>query len=558
MENGIDSLLKHIGDLYLNEKMSDVTIIIKGVKLPAHRLILVRCKYFQAMFESGMVEATSNRIELRETSIDGFKSVLKWFYTGTADITSSDHAVMVLRTAHMYEVTDLVDRMTDYFEENFDDDYVCQILNEAILLSLGELVDKAVEFVRDLPYEILEHENFKQLSTDALNVMLTRGVHEASNGAIFRAVMGWMRANPSKTAEFCDILKHVPLSSVTIEDLAKIPTDVIDLRTIIHLTIQQEISGPSYCLMDENVAQPKYGIKVIAGGDTSFFERDEAILKYKIGSSGNSIVIDLGRRFMLNSFEMQLFEAHSGQTYSYWIAVSEDNVNWTPVIDHSKYPCRSLQNLYFDVRPVRFVRIYGTASTTAFFQIASFGAFYTTQTFEIDRETTLFMPSYNVALPAKNAIISQGFSFLVTFGAGVIMQLPQPYLLDSMRVLPCAEQLPVCSYELEVSTDGLVWNHIISEENVALWRDIHFDMQPVVFVKITVTVLKELRPNAVAIVDSFDISDRELSSVLGRRDGNVYENLLKWAMQSPLNESDISTAYTKHLKPMMVEARSKL
>uniref|UniRef100_A0A7E4ZVT0 Acyl-coenzyme A oxidase n=1 Tax=Panagrellus redivivus TaxID=6233 RepID=A0A7E4ZVT0_PANRE len=71
-------------------------------------------------------------------------------------------------------------------------------------------------------------------------------------------------------------------------------------------------------------------------------------------------------------------------------------------------------------------------------------------------------------------------------------------------------------------------------------------------------LLEELRPNAVAIVDSFDISDRELSSVLGRRDGNVYENLLKWAMQSPLNESDISTAYTKHLKPMMVEARSKL
>ena len=72
------------------------------------------------------------------------------------------------------------------------------------------------------------------------------------------------------------------------------------------------------------------------------------------------------------------------------------------------------------------------------------------------------------------------------------------------------------------------------------------------------SMLEALRPNAVAIVDSFDFSDRELQSVLGRRDGNVYENLLKWAQQSPLTRSEISTAYTKHLKPMMIEGRSKL
>ena len=51
--------------------------------------------------------------------------------------------------------------------------------------------------------------------------------------------------------------------------------------------------------------------------------------------------------------------------------------------------------------------------------------------------------------------------------------------------------------------------------------------------------LAKIRPNAAAIVDSFDISDRELQSVLGRRDGNVYENLLKWAQMSPLNKHDV-------------------
>lgn len=53
------------------------------------------------------------------------------------------------------------------------------------------------------------------------------------------------------------------------------------------------------------------------------------------------------------------------------------------------------------------------------------------------------------------------------------------------------------------------------------------------------TLLARLRPNAVALVDSLDFCDRELHSVLGRRDGNVYPALLEWAQKSPLNKSEV-------------------
>lgn len=36
-----------------------------------------------------------------------------------------------------------------------------------------------------------------------------------------------------------------------------------------------------------------------------------------------------------------------------------------------------------------------------------------------------------------------------------------------------------------------------------------------------VSLLRELRPEAIALVDSWDWSDAALQSVLGRRDGNV-------------------------------------
>lgn len=52
-------------------------------------------------------------------------------------------------------------------------------------------------------------------------------------------------------------------------------------------------------------------------------------------------------------------------------------------------------------------------------------------------------------------------------------------------------------------------------------------------------MLAELRPNVVQLADSWDLPDRALGSVLGRRDGNVYPALMEWAKKSPLNKSQV-------------------
>ncbi|GMT34858.1 hypothetical protein PFISCL1PPCAC_26155, partial [Pristionchus fissidentatus] len=71
-------------------------------------------------------------------------------------------------------------------------------------------------------------------------------------------------------------------------------------------------------------------------------------------------------------------------------------------------------------------------------------------------------------------------------------------------------------------------------------------------------MLRTLRPEAVALADSWDFSDLELRSVLGRRDGNVYPALLEWAKQSPLNKTEVLPTFGKYLEPMMKECRSHL
>ena len=75
-----------------------------------------------------------------------------------------------------------------------------------------------------------------------------------------------------------------------------------------------------------------------------------------------------------------------------------------------------------------------------------------------------------------------------------------------------------------------------------------FFLQPGLLTEVQVTelnnamfnLLTKIRPNAVALVDAFAITDRKLNSTLGRYDGQVYKALLDYAISSPLNKTEVS------------------
>lgn len=48
-------------------------------------------------------------------------------------------------------------------------------------------------------------------------------------------------------------------------------------------------------------------------------------------------------------------------------------------------------------------------------------------------------------------------------------------------------------------------------------------------------LLADVRPQAVPLVDSFAVPDYLLNSELGRYDGDVYPNLIRFASREPLN-----------------------
>ncbi|KAL8115691.1 hypothetical protein AgCh_022259 [Apium graveolens] len=66
-------------------------------------------------------------------------------------------------------------------------------------------------------------------------------------------------------------------------------------------------------------------------------------------------------------------------------------------------------------------------------------------------------------------------------------------------------------------------------------------------------IASQVRPNDVALVDSFNYIDHYLGSILGCYDGNVYPKLYEAAWKDPLSDLVVPDGYVEYIKPLLEE-----
>jgi len=137
-----------------------------------------------------------------------------------------------------------------------------------------------------------------------------------------------------------------------------------------------------------------------------------------------------------------------------------------------------------------------------------------------------------VALDLVGAVRSHCFNFLLSTFISAINECTVPEVKDVLSKL-CA--LFACSNIL----DDPQWTGLFARGQLRLVKSA------------VVQLLDDLRPNAVAIVDAFDIPDRVLVSAIGRFDGNVYEALFAASQKSVMNKTDPFDGYKEHLQPRL-------
>ncbi|KAH8386811.1 hypothetical protein KR093_002722, partial [Drosophila rubida] len=516
-----------IARLCMNDHYSDVEFVVEEQRLPAHRAILAaRSEYFRALLYGGMSETTQRQIAL-EVPLDSFKVLLRYIYSGTLSLATLDEDAIIgiLGMANQYGFQDLEMAISKYLRQYLSLNNVCMILDAARLYNLEELTQVCLMYMDRNAAELLQHDSFKMLSRESLEEVLRRDCFFAPEVEIFRSVWKWSRYNPDIDIETVVSLVRLPL--INLEDLLQVvrpsgilKPEILDakiLDAILESSTSKTLPYRAALWPEENVATAKFMSRCIQGecrsalldGDVTSYDMEHGYTRHCItDSNDDGIVVELGTMCMINHIRMLLWDRDS-RAYSYFIEVSGDQQHWERVIDYSKYHCRSWQYLYFEARPVRFMRIVGIQNTVnRVFHLVGLEAMHT---INVPKLIDGFVaPDANVATMEMSAIVTDGVSHtrngLINgdyarydwdsgytchqLGSGeIVVRLGQPYYVGSMRLLlwDCDDR--TYSYYIETSTNRNNWQMVVDKrtEKARSWQNLHFAPRPIVFIRIVGT-----------------------------------------------------------------------
>ncbi|KAJ3646551.1 hypothetical protein Zmor_024135 [Zophobas morio] len=520
-------LSRDISLLYLNERYSDVTLIVNDERLYAHKMILaVRSEYFEALFYGGMQESLQTEIHLSDVSSNtAFKLLLKYIYGACIpEVTSAntDLNLEVLILAQKYCMLDLQDGILEQLKTVINLDNICSILNVSNQYSFMEIRDTCHHFVESKPLEFLRVTNFKDLSKDSLSGVLKRSTFYAPEIEIFNAVVQWCQKN-----KFVDdegrldesVLRCVRLSWIEPHNLMSVvwPTGLVNNEYLLKSIAesmgvkQKEVSSRGIRILNKNVATPADKAEVLSNKDSCILEgpfRDLDLCERVKIRNKKGVIIKLGVPTFINYIGLMLYSKHD-ECYCYYIEVSVDRQNWKRIIDYSQYVCRGVQYLYFDEVVALYIRVMGTYSSVDEIRIMGFRASYKTSCPQSVNGIT--RPVHNIVTKKMGALIISGMNgdnliYNVKRGSlnasfayhwihtdteirNITVQFNQPYLVSNILLLLCHENNRTYKYYIETSVNTRDWEMLADYRNeVNVQPTISFEERVVVFIRFVGTL----------------------------------------------------------------------
>uniref|UniRef100_S4RLR5 BTB/POZ domain-containing protein 9 n=1 Tax=Petromyzon marinus TaxID=7757 RepID=S4RLR5_PETMA len=524
-------LSAHLGVLCGRDEFSDVVFVVDGTRFPAHRVLLAaRCHYFRALLYGGMKESQPEaEVRLDDTTAEAFAVLLRYIYSGRVSLGELREECLLdlLSLAHRLGFPELENALSTYLCSVLSVSNVCTVYDVASLYSLSTLCSTCEAFADKHAAGVLQSDGFFSLSKGALLRILSRDSFAAPERDIFSAVVAWCVCghNPGEDAREAVAAVRLPLMNLS-ELLDRVrpsgllsPDAILDAIKARSQGRDSELNYRGVLLAEENVATLRHGAVVTQGelkaalldGDTTTYDLDRGFSRHPIEpdtSRGGAITVRLGTPAILNHIRMLLWDRDS-RSYSYYIEVSMDEQDWVRVVDHSRHFCRSWQLLYFPARVCRFLRIVGTHNTVnRVFHVVAFECMFTNRPFVL--EGGLVVPQENVATIVASASVIEGVSrsrnallngdtrhydwdcgyTCHQLGSGaIVVQLAQPYIIGSMRLLlwDCDDRS--YSFYVEVSTEQQTWHRVADRTKQACrsWQTITFDKRPVSFIRIVGT-----------------------------------------------------------------------
>ncbi|KAJ3647099.1 hypothetical protein Zmor_024640 [Zophobas morio] len=510
-------LLEDVASLYLNQKFSDITLLIDDQKLYAHKVILaVRSPWYQFLLYEDPQNTNLAETNVTGVNIEALRIILKYFYTGTIALPSDvDLTLQILGLAHQYSFTNLETTITKKIQSLLNLENVCAVLNTANLYDLEELLQSCYSFIDANASEILGGDCFTDLSQKSMIKLLERSTFFAPEIEIFKIVTKWFKVNNDDGAL---VRQCVRLSWMTVEDIVTIvrPSKIFDCEELFEAVAEivgvkaKSTSARGLYIVDENIATPQRKAEVISGIRTTHLLTGKgSVDPYYYGEheidGKSALVFKLGSPSYFNHIRMRLWDADE-RYYCYYIAVSLDGKKWRKVIDYRHISCYSYQILFFDQQVAQYIKLEGTHNTAnPWFHLVFFETYLKTTIPKI--LDGIICPDKNVATPNGARVISavnpsillngdfrnyggsSGFTAHTIGSAGIIVQLTQPYMISTMKLLLFDKDNRNYRYFIETSLNKTDWElaadrrHEVSKS----WQNLVFKERAVVYVRITGT-----------------------------------------------------------------------
>mmetsp|Transcript_75130 Transcript_75130/g.242921 ORF Transcript_75130/g.242921 Transcript_75130/m.242921 type:complete len:546 (-) Transcript_75130:315-1952(-) len=159
------TLVKDMAALYADLSLADVSFVVNGQEVKAHRCILsARSVYFRTMFASQFREGRQGaKVEVCDTSATAFRSLLRFLYTDELLVDDSD-VVQLMRLAHRYEILPVYEHCRLYALRNLSAKNCIPWLVEAQEYGIEELRRSAL-------LAVAQHLQSNRIQTEAKHTM---------------------------------------------------------------------------------------------------------------------------------------------------------------------------------------------------------------------------------------------------------------------------------------------------------------------------------------------------------------------------------------------------
>jgi hypothetical protein len=137
-----------LNNLRQNDSLCDVTLIVNGVRISAHRIWLASCSpYFQAMFTNQMAESRQQEIQMIDIDEQTLQTLIDYCYSG--EITITEHNVQqILPSACLLSIQEVQDFCCEFLKKQLDSSNCLGIRSFADTHSCRDLFRASDKFMK--------------------------------------------------------------------------------------------------------------------------------------------------------------------------------------------------------------------------------------------------------------------------------------------------------------------------------------------------------------------------------------------------------------------------